>query len=327
MVGPGAGSDIITGSSTATSLTLNPRTGATQVRRLLVDAPDAERTELNDIAAAIRVDWAEPVSAFTISTRGADRNIREHVGPGNYCWVEWPGVVEDTSNNVEFMGDVYAPRKMRVWSMGWPVERGMGVYYRRTDSGGTPEWVDLSEYVEWSSADPVLTVGYRRRPPMETTERLGVRLAAHQAINQRANDTKAQASTIEYTSGGAVDATAASDTAFGDWLSVGNVTQPAWARAANVTWFMTGCTATAVQTTHEYDLRITVDGVACPSGRFSTPDAPRWNAGLQTEKITLTGTGGSVAVKLQAYRRAGATARARFGTVSKIVVRIEWLTA
>lgn len=56
----------------------------------------------------------------------------------------------DLAVQVTFAGRTIHPVTARVQAVTWPVEKGMGVYYR-THDGTAATYVDLSDYVQWES--------------------------------------------------------------------------------------------------------------------------------------------------------------------------------
>jgi hypothetical protein len=66
--------------------------------------------------------------------------------------------LKDESNQVYFQGQLVMPVVMQLQAVTWPIQEGMGVYFRYY-SGSTPVWVDLTEYVEFESGSTTLDVG------------------------------------------------------------------------------------------------------------------------------------------------------------------------
>ena len=56
----------------------------------------------------------------------------------------------DTANQVQFGGGIIWPVSARVVSITWPIERGMGVYFR-THNGSAASYTDLTDWVEWEN--------------------------------------------------------------------------------------------------------------------------------------------------------------------------------
>lgn len=75
---------------------------------------------------------------------------------GEYLWAyDREAGLYDMANETRFRGDVIYPQKLRLVGHSWPVEPGMGVYYRDKDGAV----IDLSEWVESESGDATLEVG------------------------------------------------------------------------------------------------------------------------------------------------------------------------
>lgn len=89
-------------------------------------------------------------------------HIDDDVSVGDTLWVfDPPAGLYDTSNQVYYRGRVIFPTSLRVMAMTTPLRRGMGVYLRRSDAGGTV--VDLTPFVEWESGSAEVEVGAVRR--------------------------------------------------------------------------------------------------------------------------------------------------------------------
>lgn len=85
-----------------------------------------------------------------------DYDLKGTVVVGDYMWVFDPDAgVQDTANELNFMGEVLYPVKLRLVQMDWPVIAGMSVAFRT----GNGEWIDLTDYIEWETGASNLTVG------------------------------------------------------------------------------------------------------------------------------------------------------------------------
>lgn len=85
-----------------------------------------------------------------------DYDLKGTVVVGDYMWVFDPDAgVQDTANEINFMGERIYPLRLRLVQMDWPVASGMSVAFRT----GNGEWIDLTEYVEWEGGASQLTVG------------------------------------------------------------------------------------------------------------------------------------------------------------------------
>ena len=70
----------------------------------------------------------------------------------------------DTTNPVRFRGTTVYPIKLRVMAATWPIERGMGVWYRSK----LGVWTDLTRFIEWESAGVSFEVGVSSRALLTT---------------------------------------------------------------------------------------------------------------------------------------------------------------
>ena len=73
------------------------------------------------------------------------------VGDGFYAYN--PPAFVDLSNEISFRGEIIHPKILRLLSASWGVREGMGVYYRTPEA--TPEYIDLSRWVQWEGARAV----------------------------------------------------------------------------------------------------------------------------------------------------------------------------
>lgn len=94
-------------------------------------------------------------------TLGSDEfDINRDVVVGDYIWVyDEDGSMVDTTNQVRYRGSVIFPLKLRVLAITWPIERGMGVWYR----SGAGVWTDLTNYVLFESPGVSFEVGAATR--------------------------------------------------------------------------------------------------------------------------------------------------------------------
>jgi hypothetical protein len=89
-------------------------------------------------------------------------DIGATVRPGDTIYVYDPdrAGLHDLANQVRYRGQIIFPAKLRVAGLVWPVEDGMGVYFRHGD--GTI--LDLSEWVAWEAAGATIEIGSPPRP-------------------------------------------------------------------------------------------------------------------------------------------------------------------
>lgn len=88
-------------------------------------------------------------SVRTVEVSAVDYAITGRLPCGGqvYLYDRDQGLV-DTANPVQFGGGVIWPVSARVVGIRWPVERGLGVYYRY-HTGSAAVYVDLTDYVDW----------------------------------------------------------------------------------------------------------------------------------------------------------------------------------
>lgn len=100
-------------------------------------------------AAARLAQIGVPRTALELSTENYD--IHGDFKPGDSIWVyDVASGLYDLSNEIEFMGQIYWPIKLRVLEITYPVVKGMGVYFRAPDLNGTI--YDLTPYVDYEPA-------------------------------------------------------------------------------------------------------------------------------------------------------------------------------
>jgi hypothetical protein len=110
--------------------------------------------------ATSRVNAAE-VLHQQISLSTDDYAVDRHIAVGDWIWLYDPdsGLL-DLTNQVRYRGSNIFPVKIRVLSSTWPIERGMGVWYR--DANG--KWTDITNYIVWETPGVTLEIGAQSRP-------------------------------------------------------------------------------------------------------------------------------------------------------------------
>ena len=84
-----------------------------------------------------------------------------HIVVGDMIYVfDADGSLVDSANQVRYRGGFIYPIKQRVYATTWPIERGMGVWYRSKVGA----WTDLTNYVEFEEPGVSLEVGAAIRP-------------------------------------------------------------------------------------------------------------------------------------------------------------------
>lgn len=106
--------------------------------------------------------------SVTITTDQYDVTGTIEVGGRIYAYDPETTLTNISTTPVYWQGDVILPTELRVMSVRWPVEDGMGVLLRYyTDSGGSvwnENWLDLTDYVEWEPAGTEIEIGTNVRP-------------------------------------------------------------------------------------------------------------------------------------------------------------------
>jgi hypothetical protein len=123
--------------------------GGNIVRRAFFDVPEAALGFETNYAESIIARYSD-VDYVGVST---DDFVRDTFGPGYYINVyDSDRGLLDADNQDVFQGEVLFPKLVRVIGMTWPIQEGVGVYYRHTTAQiPSPAWsyVDLTPYVEW----------------------------------------------------------------------------------------------------------------------------------------------------------------------------------
>lgn len=117
------------------------------------DAPLGSESDIADW-------WLSQInrSVRTVAVSTVDYAVTGQVPCGGYVYLYDRNLgLYDTANPVQFGGGIIWPVSARVVSVSWPIERGMGVYYR-LHNGTSAEYVDLSDYVLWESPGTELEV-------------------------------------------------------------------------------------------------------------------------------------------------------------------------
>lgn len=127
------------------------------------DAPTAEANRIAGIEYAARRTAHEEL---TVSSVGYD--IGADVAVGDNVWVfDQNRGIYDLANPVTYRGQTIYPETIRCVGLTWPVKRGMGVYMRTFVKGAgaawSPQWIDLTEYVDWEDGETTVEVGAKPR--------------------------------------------------------------------------------------------------------------------------------------------------------------------
>lgn len=113
----------------------------------IVDAADAENTNLHNLAAQQLGRFADSRDEMTLSAEEYDISGDLQAGHFIYAYDPDSGLF-DTTVEVEFRGQRINPVALRVLETSWQITAGMTVAFRTQDG----EWLDLTDYVEFETA-------------------------------------------------------------------------------------------------------------------------------------------------------------------------------
>jgi hypothetical protein len=150
-LGQGVGTSVLVGSSTGTT-TYKDLNNNSVIMERLVNAPSDPLISLTAVAAASVGQFNSVRTELSLSSR--TYTITRFIRPGDDVYVHdlQAGLV-DPANTIDYRGELIQPIKLRCVALTWPLERGCGVYLRK--SGATPTYIDLTPYVAWESGQDV----------------------------------------------------------------------------------------------------------------------------------------------------------------------------
>ena len=138
------------------------------VFKRLVDAPDTPSTSIANLATNVLAQYPEKRQHLTLSSDTYAVPII--VKPGDYVNVyDQEAGLYDTTRQLRWRGELTSPVKLRCKEYTYPIQRGMGVYVRR--SGATPTYTDITDYVSYEDGEPTTWVvgSGRNDPEMDPT--------------------------------------------------------------------------------------------------------------------------------------------------------------
>lgn len=112
-----------------------------------------------------RIRRSTPISSLTYDIEGF-----LEVGSWVYIYDPIRGLF-DMANPIQFRGEIIYPLAQRIYGLTWPIEQGMGVYYRDT----TGNYTDLTPWVVWEDAGGAAETGV---PPSITDQERDFKQAA-----------------------------------------------------------------------------------------------------------------------------------------------------
>lgn len=118
-----------------------------------------------DAAARATALLGENGRRRTVEVSVSNYDIGRWIKPGDYLWAFDPlNGVYDTSEATYYHGMHVTPAKLRLYSMSWPVQSGMGVYMFDDEVVSADDQIfDLTDYVVWESGSTTLEVDAPRR--------------------------------------------------------------------------------------------------------------------------------------------------------------------
>lgn len=127
------------------------------VMERFVNAPSEDPANAISVAGTVVDQYSVPRTELRL--RSDTYSVTRFVDPGDWVYVyDLDAGVVDSANQVPFRGDLITPKKLRVYGLTFPIERGMGVYARRSTGSGYT-YTDLTPYVEWEDTDVEWEVG------------------------------------------------------------------------------------------------------------------------------------------------------------------------
>lgn len=158
----------------------DPTTGSGVFREAFFDVPEAALGFETNYAESIIARYSD-VDFVGVAT---DDFVRGSFGPGYLIDVyDSDRGLLDADNQDFYQGEVVFPKLVRVVGMSWPVQEGVGVYYRFRESGitGAAIWTDLTPYIEWERPGTRIEVGNPAYSPLADQFSVSAQTATVQA--------------------------------------------------------------------------------------------------------------------------------------------------
>lgn len=118
------------------------------------------------VATTLLTDVENLRRAVKLSSDAYDIGADIKPGDSIYVWDEQLDLY-DTANPLQYRGDLIFPISLRCLAYSWPVQQGMGVYFRAPDAGGTI--TDLSDWVVFETGTTSIEVGAQARAATDAT--------------------------------------------------------------------------------------------------------------------------------------------------------------
>lgn len=143
------------GAATATSL-LTPGfrdpNGNLVARDRIYDGSDLTEDQWQSTADALLAVHEVVDGRREVTLDSSSYDVRGTVFAGSQVYVyDLDLGLYDFTNEARYGGSTIWPQQVRVTRLTWPVEAGMGVYYRTATGVGTFVYTDLSDYVEYEA--------------------------------------------------------------------------------------------------------------------------------------------------------------------------------
>lgn len=157
----------LTGATTNGTANISPATPYYDLKGIKVewtraiDSSDTVAAHVNAVAQAQLNRFTDPRKQVKLSTDTYDIGADIGVGDNIYVYDPELGLV-DTANEVYYRGETIHPVKLRCYGVTWPVQQGMGVYFRSPTVAG--EITDLTDYIDWDTGYTEIDVGAQIRP-------------------------------------------------------------------------------------------------------------------------------------------------------------------
>jgi hypothetical protein len=99
---------------------------------------------------------------MTLDATTYDISADIHVGDPLWVYDALLGLIDQTQQQY-YRGKVITPMVTRCVGYTWPIQNGMGVYFRYF-AGGVATYIDLTNYIAWETAGTQIEIGVNPRP-------------------------------------------------------------------------------------------------------------------------------------------------------------------
>ncbi|MGL5936370.1 MAG: hypothetical protein ACRCZI_12215 [Cetobacterium sp.] len=159
------------GTSGGASATFRDGQGNLVTLTRVAEAPDVPPGSEATAASNLLNIWSSTSGRRSVSLSSARYDLAGIVTPGALIWAYDPSLgLVDLTNQRYHAGQPVWPVALTVQSVSWPIEEGMGVFYRHRTASATT-YTDLTPYVVFESAGAQVQVGGLARPDLGIGER------------------------------------------------------------------------------------------------------------------------------------------------------------